>query len=32
VFFVDLYLVTFCDEIIFENLKNLLENTNKEAT
>ncbi len=31
-FFEDLYFVRFCDEINIENSKNLLENTNKEAT
>jgi len=31
-FFEDLYFVGFCDEINFENSKNLLENTNKEAS
>ncbi len=30
-FFEDLCFVRFCDEINFENLKNLLENTKKEA-
>jgi hypothetical protein len=31
-FFEDLYFVGFCDEINFENPKNVLENTNKEAS
>ena len=31
-FFEDLCFVRFCDETNFENLKNLLKNTKKEAT
>jgi hypothetical protein len=32
VFFEDLYSVGFCDEINFKTPKNVLENTNKEAS
>jgi hypothetical protein len=32
IFFEEFYLVRFCDEIIFKILRNLPENTNKEAT